>query len=169
MPEDDKDLHKNGLAVQSNIQSEKNESISCEFGIPYPTLQSIMSGHKNILSIKASTSYIASNIACYITCYILAGAGCIELCRETAISKSLRSSSYRPRVTWDQSLEGWEAFGSTSCRSWTSAVWLRCSRSGSPISIAQNTCSPVRLANTGLCSPSSSATIQSVSSWGLWF
>ena len=119
------------LAVQSDIRSDKNDGISCEIGIRYPTLQSIMSGHKKILSIKVSncSESIACNKTCYITWYILAVAGCIHLCRETVISNSLRSSSYNQslRVIGHKSVEGWEPFGSTSCRSWTSAVWKRCS------------------------------------------
>ena len=63
-------------------------------------------GHKNLLSIKVSIFEIACNSASYIMCYILAGAGCIYLCRETAISNSLQSSSYRQRVIGHQSLEG---------------------------------------------------------------
>ena len=48
--------------------------------------------HKNILSVKVGICFIACNITCYITCDILAAAGCICLCRETAISNSPRSS-----------------------------------------------------------------------------
>ena len=103
MAEDDKDLH-DGLAVQSDIRSEKNDGISCEICIGYPTLQSIMSGHsKNNLSIKVRTCYIACNITCYLAC---CRAGCIDLCSETAISNSLLSLSYKQRVIGHQSLEG---------------------------------------------------------------
>ena len=44
MAEDDEDLH-DWLAVQADIRSDKNDGISCEIGIRYPTatLQSIIS------------------------------------------------------------------------------------------------------------------------------
>ena len=66
-----------------------------------------MSVHKNILSIKVSTCYTACNITCYIIfCYILAGAGCIDLCKETAISKSL-GHHHKGKETLDINL--WKA------------------------------------------------------------
>ena len=105
MADDDEDSS-NWLAVSTDIQSGKNDGISCEIGSRYPTSQSIMCGHRNILSIKVSIHYIAFYITCYRTSYILAGAGCIDLRRETVISNSLRSSSYRQSVSGHQSLEG---------------------------------------------------------------
>ena len=55
------DLH-DGLTVSSDLGSGKNDGVSYELGIGYPTLQSIMSGIKNILTIKV--------MGCYILCYI---------------------------------------------------------------------------------------------------
>jgi hypothetical protein len=46
------------LSWKAEIESAKNDGISCELGIRYPTLQSIMSGNKNILSIKVIICYI---------------------------------------------------------------------------------------------------------------
>ena len=39
------------LVVQSEFESGRNDGSSCELGIRYPTLQSIMSGSNNLLSI----------------------------------------------------------------------------------------------------------------------
>ena len=47
-----------GLSVSAELESAKNDGISCELGIRYPTLQSIMSGNKNILFIKVIICYI---------------------------------------------------------------------------------------------------------------
>jgi hypothetical protein len=44
----------------TELEADKNDGISCELGIRYPTLQSIMSGRKNHLSIQV-------NIAWYIS------------------------------------------------------------------------------------------------------
>jgi hypothetical protein len=46
------------LSMSAELESAKNDGISCELGIRYPTLQSIMSGNKNILSIKVIICYI---------------------------------------------------------------------------------------------------------------
>jgi len=46
------------LSWRAEIESAKNDGISCELGIRYPTLQSIMSGNKNILSIQVIICYI---------------------------------------------------------------------------------------------------------------
>ena len=46
------------LSWKAEIESAKNDGISCELGIRYPTLQSIMSGNKNILSIQVIICYI---------------------------------------------------------------------------------------------------------------
>ena len=54
------------LSWKAEIESAKNDGISCELGIRYPTLQSIMSGNKNILSIQVIICYIS----CYMPCYI---------------------------------------------------------------------------------------------------
>ena len=67
-----------GLALSTDLaSSKKNDSISCELGIQYPTLQSIMSGRKRILSIQVShrqcmffACYRLRNITYYITFYI---------------------------------------------------------------------------------------------------
>jgi hypothetical protein len=65
-----------GSGAQGNpalIASRKNEAISCELGIRYPTLQAIMSGKKNIQTTKVNslivckyvrTSYVKS---CHIS------------------------------------------------------------------------------------------------------
>ena len=88
MADDDKDV-RDWVAVSTHYQSYKNDGITCEIDTRQPTLQSILSGHKNFLSIKVSTYYVSCYITCYITRYILAGAGCIDLRgRETAISNS---------------------------------------------------------------------------------
>jgi hypothetical protein len=47
-----------GSGAQGNpalIASRKNEAISCELGIRYPTLQAIMSGKKNIQTTKVNS------------------------------------------------------------------------------------------------------------------
>ena len=41
------------LSVRAGIEADKNDGISCELGIRYPTLQSIM-GARNHLSIQVS-------------------------------------------------------------------------------------------------------------------
>ena len=58
----------NRLVVQSDMESGRNYGISCELGIRYPTLQSIMSGSNNLLSIQVVQWCIACSIACYIRC-----------------------------------------------------------------------------------------------------
>lgn len=39
-------------AVVTALEADKNDGVSCELGIRYPTLQSIMSGLRNHLSIQ---------------------------------------------------------------------------------------------------------------------
>ena len=40
------------LEYVTNMEADKNDGISCELGIRYPTLQSIMAGKKNHLSLQ---------------------------------------------------------------------------------------------------------------------
>ena len=40
------------LEFVTNMEADKNDGISCELGIRYPTLQSIMAGKKNHLSLQ---------------------------------------------------------------------------------------------------------------------
>ena len=40
------------ISVISSLEADKNDGISCELGIRYPTLQAIMSGTRNHKSIK---------------------------------------------------------------------------------------------------------------------
>jgi len=58
----DADSSEDDLSLErlTELEADKNDGISCELGIRYPTLQSIMSGRKNHLSIQV-------NIAWYIS------------------------------------------------------------------------------------------------------
>ena len=58
-----------GLAAVTDLEADKNDGISCELGIRYPTLQSILSGPRNHLSIQVS--YITCNITCNIICNMM--------------------------------------------------------------------------------------------------
>ena len=40
------------LEFVTEMEADKNDGISCELGIRYPTLQSIMAGKKNHLSLQ---------------------------------------------------------------------------------------------------------------------
>jgi hypothetical protein len=40
------------LGKVTELEADNNDSISCELGIRYPTLQSILSGRRNHLSIQ---------------------------------------------------------------------------------------------------------------------
>ena len=58
----DADSSEDDLSLErlTQLEADKNDGISCELGIRYPTLQSIMLGRKNHLSIQV-------NIAWYIS------------------------------------------------------------------------------------------------------
>ena len=65
MADEEGDLH-DGLMVSSDydLGYVKNDGVSCELGIRYPTLQSIVSGSKNILTIKVLRSVRCDVIIC---------------------------------------------------------------------------------------------------------
>ena len=46
-----------GLSVVTGLEADRNDGISCELGIRYPTLQSIMAGQRNHLSIQVHYIY----------------------------------------------------------------------------------------------------------------
>jgi hypothetical protein len=46
-----------GLSVVTGQEADRNDGISCELGICYPTLQSIMAGQRNHLSIQVHYIY----------------------------------------------------------------------------------------------------------------
>jgi hypothetical protein len=46
-----------GLSVVTGLEADRNDGISCELGIRYPTLQSIMAGQRNHLSIQVHDMY----------------------------------------------------------------------------------------------------------------
>ena len=54
------------LSVITHLEADKNDGISCELGIRYPTLQSIMAGRRNHLSIQVHDKYILLYIIIYI-------------------------------------------------------------------------------------------------------
>ena len=47
------------LSVITHLEADKNDGISCELGIRYPTLQSIMAGRRNHLSTQVHDIYIS--------------------------------------------------------------------------------------------------------------
>ena len=54
------------------LMADKDDGISCELGIRYPTLQAILSGDKNHQTILVSKiDYITDYVACEMTCYML--------------------------------------------------------------------------------------------------
>ena len=59
-----------GLSLITELEADKNDGISCELGIRYPTLQSIMAGRRNHLSIQVHNIYILLHIITYIMVYI---------------------------------------------------------------------------------------------------
>ena len=59
-----------GLSLITELEADKNDGISCELGIRYPTLQSIMAGRRNHLSIQVHNIYILLYIITYIMVYI---------------------------------------------------------------------------------------------------
>ena len=46
-----------GLSVVTGLEADRNDGISCELGIRYPTLQSIMAGQRNHISIQVHYTY----------------------------------------------------------------------------------------------------------------
>jgi hypothetical protein len=52
------------LGTVMHLEADKNDSISCELGIRYPTLQSILSG------FRKEESPIHTGLTCYVACYI---------------------------------------------------------------------------------------------------
>ena len=64
---DDDDV---GLSVITGFEADKNDGISCELGIRYPTLQSIMAGPRNHLSIQVHDMSIPWYLPWYIPWYI---------------------------------------------------------------------------------------------------
>ena len=59
-----------GLSLITELEADKNDGISCELGIRYPTLQSIMAGRRTHLSIQVHNIYILLHIITYIMVYI---------------------------------------------------------------------------------------------------
>ena len=54
------------------LVADRDDGISCELGIRYPTLQAILSGDKNHQTILVSIiGYITYYVVCYMTCYML--------------------------------------------------------------------------------------------------
>ena len=49
----------------TELEADKNDGISCELGIRYPTLQSILSGRRNHLSIQVYILYSMLYIIVY--------------------------------------------------------------------------------------------------------
>ena len=60
-----------GLSLITQLEADKNDGISCELGIRYPTLQSIMAGRRNHLSIQVNYIYILLYIIIYNMVYII--------------------------------------------------------------------------------------------------
>jgi hypothetical protein len=54
------------------LVADRDDGISCELGIRYPTLQAILSGDKNHQTILVSIiGYITYYVVCYMSCYML--------------------------------------------------------------------------------------------------
>ena len=63
------------LSTTLQLEADKNDGVSCELCIRYPTLQSIVSGRKkNHLSIQVC--YVTCYVTCYVACYILRNVAC---------------------------------------------------------------------------------------------
>ena len=62
----DADSSEDDLSLErvTELEADKNDGISCELGIRYPTLQSIMSGRKNHLSIQVNIAWYISYDIC---------------------------------------------------------------------------------------------------------
>jgi hypothetical protein len=58
-----------GLSVVTGLEADRNDGISCELGMGYLTLQSIMAGQRNHLSIQVHDIYHAIYHSIYHSIY----------------------------------------------------------------------------------------------------
>ena len=148
MTEGDDNVH-DRLAVSTHIQSDKNDGISCEVGIRYPTpIPSCLAKRISSLLLSKTIKARTCCIACYIFCciasysklYIYCIASYIFCCIASGVHWLMQGDSDLQRSchhhTGKESLdsdinlsvEGSGAFGSTSCRSYCTAYpilrWL---------------------------------------------